>query len=416
MLQTGVIVPSSSPFASPIIMVKKKDGSWRLCVDYRHLNLLTLKSKYPLPVIDELLDELTGASWFSKLDLRAGYHQIRLAPGEEYKTAFHTHNGHYEFTVLAFGLTRGPCTFQSVMNDDLAPVLREPNKCVVVFFDDILVFSITLEDHLHHLKQVLDLLQEHQWKIKGSKCAFAQCSISYLGYVVSEEGIATEPAKIEVVVNWPVPANLKELRGFLGLSGYYRKFVRHYGMISQRLTHLLRKNIPFVWSSEAQSAFDQLKRALTTAPVLPLPNFQKQFVIETDACDTGVGAVLLQDGHPLAFVSKGLGLRTKGLSTYEKEYMAVLLAVERWRTYLQHAEFLILTDHISLSHLEDQRLHTSWQQKMFTKLLGLQFKIRYKKGIDNRAADALSRRPHLGEDLLAISSQIGRASCRERVS
>lgn len=215
------------------------------------------------------------------------------------------------------------------------------------------------------------------------------------GYVVSEEGVSTDPSKIADVNNWPVSNNLKELRGFLGLSGYHRKFVRYYGMINQPLTNLLRKH-PFVWSPKAESAFEQLKLALTTAPVLSLPDFSQQFVIETDACDTGVGAVLLQKGHPIAYMSKGF--------TYEKEYMAVLLAVEQWRTYLQHAEFLILTDHSSLAHLEDQQLHTTWQQKVFTKLLGLQFKIKYKKGVDNRAANALSRKPHLDDQLLAISS------------
>lgn len=402
MLASGVISPSTSPFASPIILVRKKDGSWRLCVDYRHLNMLTLKTKYPLPVIDELLDELSGASWFSKLDLRAGYHQIRLAPGEEYKTAFHTHNGHYEFNVVAFGLTGGPATFQSEMNETLSPVLR---KYVVVFFDDILVFSATLEEHVVHLRTVLQLLQQNHWKVKVSKCEFAKRTVSYLGFVVSEQGVSTDPSKVQGVLNWPVPQNLKELRGFLGLSGYYHKFVQHYGVISQPLTQLLRKNVPFVWIKDTQTAFDVLKTAVTSAPVLALPNFKLPFTVETDASDTGVGAVLLQQGHPLAFVSKGLGPRTRGLSTYEKEYMAILLVVEQWRAYLQHSEFLILTDHCSLAHLEDQRLHTTWQQKVFTKLLGLRFKIKYKKGSENRVADALSRRPHPDGELLALTVQ-----------
>ena len=271
MLQSGVIKPNTSPFASPIIMVRKNDGTWRLCVDYRHLNLLTLKSKYPMPVIDELLDELSGASWFTKLDLRAGYHQIRLAPGDEYKTVFHTHNGHFEFSVLAFGLTYGPYTFQSVMNIDLSPVLCH---CSVVFFDDILIFSKTYDEHIKHLRQVLQILEEKHWKVKGSKCTFAQRSVQYLGYVVSEEGVATDPQKVTDVQKWPVPTSVKELRGFLDLSGYYRKFVRQYGVISQPLTHLLRKNVPFVWTADSQLAFDTLKQALVSAPVLALPDFK----------------------------------------------------------------------------------------------------------------------------------------------
>jgi hypothetical protein len=193
------------------------------------------------------------------------------------------------------------------------------------------------------------------------------------------------------------------LRGFLGISGYYRKFVRQYGIISQPLTQLLRKGVPFVWSSATQQAFEVLKQALVTAPVLALPNFTKRFEIETDASDTGVGAVLLQEGHPLAYVSRGLGPKSRGLSTYEKEYMAILLAMEQWRTYLQHVEFIIHTDHCSLAHLEDQRLHTTWQQKVFTKLLGLQFKIKYKKGVENHVADALSHHPQPSASLMAIS-------------
>ena len=290
MLASGVILPSTSPFASPIILVKTKDGTWRLCVDYRQLKMLTLKTKYPLPVIDELLDELSGASWFSKLDLRAGYDQIRLAPGEEYKTAFHTHNGHYEFNVVSFGLTGGPSTFQGEMNVTLAPV---DCVCVVVFFDDILVFSATLEEHVQHLKQVLQLLRQHQWRVKESKCAFAQRSISYLGFVVSGNGVSTDQTKVQAVLEWPVPQSVKELQGFLGLSGYYRKFVRNYGVISQPLTHLLRKNVPFIWSTTTQTAFEVLKKALTSALVLALPDFKVQFVVETDASDTGVGAMLL---------------------------------------------------------------------------------------------------------------------------
>ena len=351
-------------------------------------------------MIDELLDELAGSSWFTKLDLRAGYHQIRLAEGEEYKTAFHTHNGHYQFNVMAFGLTGAPATFQAVMNETLAPVLR---KCAIVFFDDILIYSKTYKNHLEHVEQVLQLLAQHQWRVKGSKCEFATRSVAYLGFVITEHGVATDPSKIQVIKDWPAPSNVKELRRILGMCGYYRKFIRQYGVITQPLTHLLKKGVPFVWSSETQKAFAVLKQALVSAPVLVLPDFTKRFVIETDASDVGVGAVLLQDGHPLAYVSRGLGPRTRGLSTYEKEYMAILLAVEQWRQYLQHAEFLIHTDHCSLAHLEDQRLHTPWQQKVFTKLLGLQFSIKYKKGVENRVADALSRCPNPTSSLLAIS-------------
>jgi hypothetical protein len=215
--------------------------------------------------------------------------------------------------------------------------------------------------------------------------------------------VATDESKIKDVIEWPSPQNLKELRGFLGLSGYYRKFVRAYGVLSKPLSNLLRKHVPFVWTSETEAAFQALKAALVSAPVLALPDYSKLFVVETDASDTGVGAVLLQDNHPIAFVSKPLGPRTRGLSTYEKEYMVILLAVEKWRSYLQHAEFLIRTDHSSLASLSENRLHTPWQQKVFTKLLGLQFRIQYRRGSENRVANALSRRPHPAEHVLALS-------------
>ena len=324
-----------------------------------------------------------------------------MASGEEFKTTFQTHSGHYEYNVMPFGLAGAPATFLGAMNDTLKPVLR---RCALVFFDDILIYSHTLEDHVKHLKEVFQLLKNDSWNIKKSKCSFAQRQLSYLGYIISEQGIATEPEKIHKIQNWPVPLSVKDLRRFLGLAGYYRKFILHYGIIAKPLTQLLRKNTPFMWTSVCDEAFKVLKQCLVSAPVLALPNFQKPFVIETDASEIGIGAILQQEGHPLAYISKALGPRSKGLSTYEKELMAVLFAVEHWRPYLQVSEFTIKTDHRSLVHLEDQRLHTPWQQQAFTKLLGLRYKLCYKKGIDNGAADALSRRPCNDEDTLAAIS------------
>nr|XP_020161515.1 uncharacterized protein LOC109746825 [Aegilops tauschii subsp. strangulata] len=373
LLSLGMIRPSKSPFSSPVLMVKKKEeGEWRLVFDFRHLNAITLKSKYRVPIIDELLDELAGACWFTKMDLKAGFHQIRLAPGEEYKTAFQTHHGHFEFLVVAMGLTGAPATFQGTINFDLSPLLR---KCVLCFFDDILVFSKTFEEHLEHVAQVLTILKEKEWKVKMSKCAFAQQEIAYLGHVISAQGVSTDPAKITVVQQYPTPTNVKEVRGFLGLSGYYRKFIKHYGIIAKPLTELLKKGMPFVWTSVTEEAFVVLKQALTSAPVLDVPDFSKPFTVETDACEYGIGAVLMQQGHPLAFVSKALGPNNRGLSVYEKEYLAILLAIDQWRSYLQMQQFIIKTDHKSLAHLQDQRLHTPWQQKCLTKLLGLNYTI-----------------------------------------
>lgn len=256
LLRTWVIQHSTSPFSSPVILVKKKDGTWRLCIDYRHLNALTRISKYPVPVIEELLDELHGAKWFSKLDLRAGYHQIRLAEGEEYKTAFQTHSGHFEFKVLSFGLVGAPPTFLGAMNVTLKPGLR---KYVLVFFDDILVFSKTLEDHKEHLREVLTLLHRDHWKVNLAKCAFGQQEISYLGHVISAQGVATDPNKIKAVAEWKTPTDTKIVRSFLGLVGYYRRFVRNFGVIAKPLFNLLKKGVPFVWTAVTDAAFQALK-------------------------------------------------------------------------------------------------------------------------------------------------------------
>lgn len=259
---------------------------------------------------------------------------------------------------MAFGLSGTPATFLNAMNSTLASLLR---KCVLVFFDDILIFSHIYEEHVQHVRLVLELLHKDKWQVKLSKCVFAQRQLRYLGHIISEAGVATDPDRIQAVLRWPSPSSIKELHSFLGLAGYYRRFVRHFGVISKPLTELLRKGSIFVWTEVQEQAFQALKQALTSAPVLALSDFSKPFVVETDASGHGVGAVLMQGGHPLAYLSKALGPRSMGLSTYEKEYLAILLAIEQCRSYLQHAEFQILTDHRSLALLTEQRLHTSWK-------------------------------------------------------
>lgn len=398
MLQQGIIQSNVSPFASPVLLVKKKDGTWRFCVDYRGLNEITVKNKYPMPVVEELLDELADAQWFTKLDLRSGYHQIRLVEQDETKTAFRTHQGHYEFKVMPFGLTNAPATFQGLMNTIFSAVIR---KFVLVFVDDILIYSKSLEEHVDHLRTVFQLLQQHGLFVKASKCSFAQQHLDYLGHVIGIHGVSTDPKKVMAVQHWPIPKNLKQLRGFLGLAGYYRKFIKGYGILTKPLTELLKKDVKYKWEQQEQTAFDAVKMALTQSPVLALPDFSKQFVVETDASDKGIGAVLMQQGHPIAFISKALGVKSQMLSTYEKEFMAILLAVNKWRSYLQHAEFVIQTDHKSLTHLNEQQLGTSMQQKAFVKLMGLQYVIKYKKGAENQVADALSRRGE--EECVAIT-------------
>jgi hypothetical protein len=321
-----------------------------------------------------------------------------MRPEDEEKTAFKTHNGHFEFRVMSFGLTGAPATFQNTMNTILAPLLR---KGVLVFLDDILVYSRTMEEHVDLLRRVFSLLDQHQLKVKRSKCTFAQRQLGYLGHVISAEGVATDPKNIAAVQKWQPP--VKEVRGFLGLAGYYRKFMKNFGQISKPLTDLLKKDSVFKCTAETESAFRQLQQALVTAPVLAIPDFAKPFVVETDASNGGIGAVLSQDGHPIAYLSRALGPKNLGLSAYEKEFLAILLAVDHWRQYLQVHEFTIQSDHRSLASLDEQRLHTPWQRKALTKLLGLRYRIIYRPGKENGAADALSRQDEPGE-LFAMTS------------
>jgi len=330
MLRLAIIRHSSSAFSSPALLIRKRDGTWRFCVDYRALNDATVKDKFPIPVVEELLDELRGAKFFTKLDMRSGYHQVLMHPDDVEKTAFRTHQGLFEFLVMPFGLTNAPATFQAMMNDILLPYLR---RFVLVFFDDILIYSSSWSEHLRHVRTVLRTLQDHQLILKKSKCEFGRPSVAYLGHVISERGVEVDKQKVEAVLSWPLPASARAVRGFLGLAGYYRRFIRDYGAIATPLTALLKKE-GFFWNPDAEQAFRTLQRALTEAPVLQLPAFDRDFVVECDASGSGFGAVLHQGGGPVAFFSKQIAPRHTKLAAYERELIGLVQAVRHWRPYL----------------------------------------------------------------------------------
>jgi hypothetical protein len=399
LLNAGVILPSTSPYSSPVVMVLKKEGSWRMCPEFRAPKKLTIKDKFPIPIIDDLLDELSGAQFFTKLDLRSSYHQIRMKDAYIPKTAFRTHEGHYKFLVMPFGLCNAPSTFQSLMNHVFHPFLH---PFFLVFFDDILIYNKTWTDHLAHVDRVLHLLSQHQLFLKQSKCAFGTSKVEYLGHLVGKDDIRVDPKKIEAMQDWPQPKNLKILRGFLGLTGYYRKFVKNYGKIVAPLIALLKKN-SFTWTPAATQAFQTLKMAMCTTPVLALPDFTKTFVLECDASRKGIGVVLMQEGWPLAFNSKQLSEINLGKSIYEKEMLVILHVIDLWHPYLLGKHFQIKTDYQSLKYFLEQDISSSEQQKWVTKLFGYDYEIIYKKVKDNVVADALSQKYEYEGSLFSLS-------------
>nr|GEV35895.1 transposon Ty3-G Gag-Pol polyprotein [Tanacetum cinerariifolium] len=358
MLKEGLIKPSNSPYSSPVLLVHKKDGTWRFCVDYRALNSISIMDQIPKPTVDELLDELHGAHIFSKINLRAGYHQIRVADTDTHKTAFRTVDGHYEFLVMPFGLSNAPSTFQAAMNDIFQDVLR---RFVLVFFDDILIYSSSLEEHYQHLRYVFDTLSGHRYYVKVSKCNFAASEVQYLGHVISSSKVATDKEKIQAIQEWPNPTSITGLYGFLE------------------------------WNDQANEAFINIKAAMTTFLVIALPNFSVMFDVTTDASGTGIGVALSQHDKPIAFFSKKLCPRMRAASTYIRELYAITEAVKKWRQYLLGRKFRVFTDQISLKHLLTQVVQTPEQHKRAAKLLGYDFEIQYKPGKENRVADALSR-------------------------
>jgi hypothetical protein len=374
-----------------VLLVKKKDETLILCIDFIQLNKVTIKNKYPLPRIDDLFDQLKGARIFSKIDLRSGYHQVRIKEEDINKTAFRTRYGHYVFRVVPFGLSNAPPVFMCLMNS----VFREYlDKFVIVFLDDILVYSKSEEDHEHHLRMVLQVLREHQLYSKLSKCSFYQNIIHYLGHIISEEGITMDPEKIETIKGWTTPKNVTEVRSFMGLVGYYKRFIVGFSRITHPITSSQRKGKKFQWTTECEMSFQQLKQLLTNAPILQIVDPNEDFVVCTDACKEGLGGVLNQNGFVVCYESRKLKEHERLYATHDLELAAIVHALKKWRHYLMGKRFEVRTYINGMKYLFDQPTINAKQSRWLEFLCEYDFDIKHMKGKENKVDDALNRSVH----------------------
>nr|GEV92487.1 reverse transcriptase [Tanacetum cinerariifolium] len=389
LLERGFIRPSVSPWGAPVLFVKKNDGSMRLCIDYREMNRITVRNRYPLPRIDDLFDQLQGAKFFSKINLRSSYHQLHVMEQDVSKTAFHTCYGHYEFLVMPFGLTNAPAIFIDLMNRVFHEYL---DKFFVVFIDDILVYSKTREEHEDHLRVVLEILRQTKLYAKFSKCNFWLGQVAFLGYTVSSDGIIMDPTKVEAITKWLRPMTVTEVRSFMGLVGYYRRFVEGFSLLALPLTKLMRKGEKFVWNEEREKSFEELKRRLVSSLVLTLPSGTCGYHVYSDASKKGLGCVFMQHGNVIAYVSRQLEPYEKNYSTHDLELAAVVFALKIWRHYLYGKTCDIFTDHKSLKYIFTQKELNMRQRRLLKLLKDDDANIQYHSGKANVVADALSRK------------------------
>ena len=395
MLEKEVIQRSASPWASPVVLVKKKDGSTRFCVDYRKVNNVTRKDAYPIPRIDDSLDTLAGAKWFTTLDLISGYWQVEVEETDKEKTAFSTPCGLFEFNVMPFGLCNAPATFQRLMELVLAGLQW---KSCLVYLDDVIIVGSTFDEHLTHLRAVLNRIRDAGLKLKPAKCNFCCQQVDFLGHVVSASGVQPDLGKVEKVSNWPTPSNKKEVQQFLGLASYYRRFVQNFATIAKPLHRLTEKTARFAWTDQAQHAFDSLKQSLSSAPILAFPDFQKPFILDTDASDTGLGGVLSQaqdDGSEcvVAYASRVLTRPERRYCVTRRELLAVVTFTRHFRPYLLGRSFTIRTDHGSLTWLSNMKDPEGQLARWLEQLQEFNFTIVHRAGRKHSNADALSRRP-----------------------
>ena len=393
MLKADIIEPSTSAWAAPITLVPKKDGSTRFCVDYRALNAVTKKDKYPLPNIQDIFDSLAGSSIYSTLDLKSGYWQMPIDEHSRDKTAFICHVGQFQFKRVPFGLSNAPSYFQRQMNKILSPLL---GKCAMVYLDDIVIFSRTPDEHDKHLQMVFELLRKHDLTVKRSKCEFYKSEIDLLGYRVSGAGISPQDEKIKAIRDLPPPKTVKGVRSFLGLANYYRQCVPAYAEIAEPLINLTRKGVKFDWTDACQRNFVQLKNALTADTVMAHPDPLKPYSLFTDACDTAIGAILTQIDSKgrhrvIQYISHSLPDVQRRWATIEKEAYAVIYALQKLRPYLLGADFIVYTDHKPLKSLFAKSMNNTKIQRWAILLAEYGAHIEYIKGKNNVKADALSR-------------------------
>ncbi len=420
-LASGMLRPSVSPYGAAIMVVPKPDGSPRIVVDYRALNSTTVRNQYPLPLIDELFDKVVGAKYFTSMDLRDGFYQIRLREEDRHLTAFRTRQGSYEYTVLPMGLCNSPATFQQLMNMSFGDML---DKHVLCYLDDILIFSRTEEEHLRHVRDVLVRLQEKQLYVKLRKCAFLQSEVRFLGHRVGAEGLRVSADKTDAIQEWPRPPDVKELQRFLGLANFYRRFVRDYSRIALPLTELTKHATPWVWGAPQQQAFDELKAALCSPPVLLIPDQSRPFVLAADACGYAIGATLQQDKgnglQPVAYFSAKLDDAERNYPVRELEFLAIMRACQYWRHYLHGTQpFVLQSDHDSLQYVRTSTELKGRLARWVDTMAEYDYVFQYVRGKDNVVADALSRRgDHAGAvqggDQLAMADARGTRRRRRR--
>ena len=398
-LANGFIRPSKSPAAAPVMFVKRPDGKLRLVVDFRGLNKVTVKNRYPLPLIPEMLDRLHKAKVFTKIDLRNAYHQVRVKEGDEWKTAFRCREGHFEYQVCPQGPTNAPAMFQHFMND----ILREYLDLIAVgILDDVIIFSESLAEHVQHVRSILEVLRQHRLYAKVEKCEFHKDQMTFVGYLVSKEGIGMDPAKVSAILDWPIPTSVKEVQSFLGFANFYRKFIDSYSSLASPLTSLTRKAVKFTWSVKAEAAFRALQQAFTSAPILLHFNPDLPLTIEADASDFALGCVLSQssptgDLHPICFYSRKFTAAELNYPIYDKELLAVVEAFKQWRVYVEGAAHpvQVYTDHKNLEYFSTARTTSRRHARWAATLAAYQYTITYRKGASNGKPDALSRRPDL---------------------